>query len=112
MTRVKRNVEILNYTNTIANLNWRAKRDVAGYYGCGDCGLCKLSIFGDKFKVHHSNYWYKISDNLDCQSSNILYLATCRLCPDNLQYAGAARDIKLQISNIQVRPVDSVVVVV
>ena len=119
MTRVKRNVEILNYTNTIANLNWRAKRDVPGYYGCGDCELCKLSIFGDKFKVHHSNYWYKISgwlvvlqkqyyhspsDNVDCESSNILYLATCRLCPDNLQYAGAARDIKLQISNIQVRP--------
>ena len=61
MTRVKRNVEILNYTNTIANLNWRAKRDVPGYYGCGDCELCKLSIFGDKFKVHHSNHWYKIS---------------------------------------------------
>ena len=43
------------------------------------------------------------SDNIDCESSNILYLATCRLCPDNLQYAGAARDIKLEIANIQVR---------
>ena len=43
-----------------------------------------------------------LPDNVDCESSNILYLATCRLCPDNLQYAGAARDIKLQISNIQV----------
>ena len=65
MTRVKKNVEILNYsTNTVANLNWRAKRDVSGYYGCGDCGLCKLSIFGDKFKVHHTNYWYKISGGL------------------------------------------------
>ena len=47
--------------------------------------------------------WLFSPDNVDCESSNILYLATCRLCPDNLQYAGAARDIKLQISNIQVR---------
>ena len=61
IARVKRNVEILNYTNISYNLNWRAKRDVPGYYGCGDCGLCKVSRFGDKFKVHHSNYWYKIS---------------------------------------------------
>ena len=30
--------------DTIYNLNWRSKRDVPGYYGCGECGLCRLSI--------------------------------------------------------------------
>ena len=53
-----------------------------------------------------------LSENVDCESSNILYLATCRLCPDNLQYAGAARDIKLQISNIQVTLVNVVLLLV
>ena len=53
-----------------------------------------------------------LPDNVDCESSNILYLATCRLCPDNLQYAGAARDIKLQISNIQVTLVNVVLLLV
>ena len=60
MTRVKKNVEILNYSNTIYSLNWRDKRHVPGYYGCGECGLCRLSIFGDTFKVHHSNCWFRI----------------------------------------------------
>ena len=60
MTRVKKNVDILNYANTVYDLNWREKREVPGYYGCGECHLCRLSIFGDKFKVHHSNSWFRI----------------------------------------------------
>ena len=50
----------LSYKNTIYNLNWREKRSVPGYYGCGQCDLCRCSIFGDRFKVQHNNSWYHI----------------------------------------------------
>lgn len=49
-----------SYSNTIYNLNWREKRLVPGYYGCGKCDLCRCSIFGDKFKVQYTNHWFKI----------------------------------------------------
>ena len=42
------------------------------------------------------------SDCIDCSSSNVLYLASCTLCPDNLQYGGAARDLSRHILDMKV----------
>ena len=46
--------------------------------------------------------FFRYLDCIDCSTTNILYLATCRLCSTNLQYAGSARDINEQIVNIKV----------
>ena len=32
-----------NCKRTIFNMNWNHRRSIAGYYGCGDCDLCKVS---------------------------------------------------------------------
>ena len=114
----------VSYTNTIYNLNWREKRLVPGYYGCGHCDLCRCSIFGDKFKVQYTNHWFKIQgtyiykilskernrpiikpailDSLDCESTNVLYLVTCLMCPDHVQFGSFATDMRKQLKDHKV----------
>ena len=108
-----------SYANTIYNLNWREKRAVPGYYGCGNCSLCRASIFGEKFKVQYTRHWYKITgywvitnsiidplcwipDTIDCDSTNVLFIATCKMCQNQIQYGSSAVDIKKEIENLKV----------
>ena len=91
-----------------------------GYYGCGHCQVCRISAFGDKFKIQHSNNWYKIKgwillnsyihllnrliclDCIDCESENVLYIATCLLCDKKVQYGGYAFNIKTRLGQHKV----------
>ena len=81
----------------VFDMNWNHRRSIAGYYGCGDCELCKVSKFGEKFKVEHSGDWYKIKETIDCNPQNVLYLATCVLCKNQPQYAGSTKDMRERI---------------
>ena len=35
-----------------------------------------------------------LTDSLDCESSNVLYVATCLMCPNNVQYGSYATDMR------------------
>ena len=72
----KADPELLKYKNTIYDNNWNKKRSISGYFGCGGCEVCQVSKFGDKFKIERSGHWFQITDNLDCEAGNVLYLAT------------------------------------
>ena len=61
-----------------------------GYYGCGSCLACSNAVFGEQFLVQATGSWFQITDSLDCSSRNVLYLATCMLCPSRPQYGGLA----------------------
>ena len=45
-----------------------------GYYGCGDCFVCRVSIFGDKFKVNNSGSWFKIKGFIVLFNFNTVFI--------------------------------------
>src|SRR5215469_7608220 len=50
------------------------------------CQACKYVIVGCNFKSSRNNRVFNINESLNCKSSNIVYLVTCRNC--SLQYVG------------------------
>ena len=58
--------------------------------GCNKCGRCRVScpvlVEGDKFTSTNTKRSYRIRKNLDCDSSYVIYLATCKKCRG--QYVG------------------------
>jgi len=50
------------------------------------CQACKYVIVGSNFKSSHNNRVFNINESLNCKSTNIVYLVTCRNC--SLQYVG------------------------
>ena len=58
---------------------------------CKKCGICKHYMLTDnKFKV--TGRFYNVRGNLSCNSSNVIYLISCKNCED--QYIGSAIDLK------------------
>ena len=58
--------------------------------GCRKCGRCRVScpvlVEGEKFTSTNTRRSYKIRKPLDCDSSYVIYLATCKKCRG--QYVG------------------------
>ena len=58
--------------------------------GCRKCGKCRVScpviVEGSKFTSTNTQRTYKIRKNLNCDSSYVIYLATCKNCKG--QYVG------------------------
>lgn len=71
------------------------------FRGCGTktCKCCQTHAV-DSNKIHSSalNKSFMISDNISCNSSNIIYVITCRRC--NLQYVGeTSRTLRDRLSD-------------
>ena len=73
-----------------------------GYYACsfhcelglpvvqcgnGRCNACKFIILGDKFTSCITGKTYSINYQLNCNSSNVIYLLCCKIC--GIQYVGS-----------------------
>ena len=43
-----------------------------------------------------------MTDTIDCESPNVLFIATCKMCPNHIQYGSSAVDIKEKIENFKV----------
>ena len=52
--------------------------------GCRKCGRCRVSfpvlVEGEKFTSTNTRRSYRIRKNLNCDSSFVIYLATCKKC--------------------------------
>ena len=96
-----RKVTEVDLKKTIFDMNWNRRRSMAGYFGCADCEICRISKFGDRFKNQFSGIWYKIKDTIDCSDQNVLYIATCLICESKLQYAGSAVDMNDQLKKLK-----------
>ena len=57
------------------------------------CDICKNYLITDnKFKREITGRFYNVRGNLCCNSSNVIYLISCKKCED--QYIGSAIDFK------------------
>ena len=60
---------------------------------CKKCDICKNYLITDnKFKCKVTGRFYNVRGNLCCNSSNVIYLISCKNCED--QYIGSAIDFK------------------
>ena len=61
--------------------------------GCSKCGRCRVScpvmVEGEKFTSTNTKKTYKIRQKLNCDSSFIIYLVTCKKCGG--QYVGKSQ---------------------
>ena len=63
------------------------KEDNPGCRKCGRCSVsCPVLIEGSKFTSSNTKKTYTIKQKLDCDSSFVIYLATCKRCGG--QYVG------------------------
>ena len=73
-----------------AKVESRKPRDlVLGTVKCSSrrCGVCKYMDGNSRFKSSHDDKSYSINYNLNCNSSYVVYLITCKKC--SLQYVGS-----------------------
>ena len=62
---------------------------------CKKCDICKNYLLTDnKFKCKDTGRFYNVRGNLSCNSSNVIYLISCKNCAD--QYIGSAIDFKVR----------------
>ena len=60
---------------------------------CKKCDICEnYLITNNKFKWKVTGRFYNVRGNLCCNSSNVIYLISCKNCED--QYIGSATDFK------------------
>lgn len=69
----------------------RSKTDKAPVTGCQPCGkarckVCKHIQATNFVESTHSNFKYSLHSNLNCDSSNVVYLLECGVC--SIQYIG------------------------
>ena len=65
---------------------------------CKKCDICKNDLLTDnKFKFRVTGRFYNVRGNLSCNSSNVIYLISCKNCED--QYIGSAIDFKARFRN-------------
>ena len=59
-----------------------------GVFACGrsNCEICDVLLLGKEFKSSVTKKEYKINFNFNCNSENVIYLLTCKVC--NIQYVG------------------------
>jgi len=53
------------------------------------CGCCDLILESNHFSSTKNNKKYPIKTNMNCNSSNLIYLITCKIC--HLQYVGETK---------------------
>ena len=65
------------------------RNSVLGTVKCSSrrCEMCKYIDESSYFKSSHDDQRYSINYNLNCNSSNVVYLITCKKC--SLQYVGS-----------------------
>ena len=60
---------------------------------CKKCDICKNYLITDnKFKCKVTGRFYNVRGNLCCNSSNVIYLISCKSC--EYHYIGSANDFK------------------
>ena len=64
----------------------RPKRNLPGMSKCKGCPICPFVKAGRKVKSTASNYTAEITQQLNCQTRNIVYCITCKKCSS--QYIG------------------------
>ena len=74
--------------------------DHKGTFRCNNsrCDVCNYVILGDSFSSHVTNSSYRINYQLDCNSRNVVYLISCKVC--GLQYVGSTTtEFRLRFNN-------------
>ena len=67
---------------------------------CNRCIYCSYILTGDKAKSSASDYHHEIRQDVNCNSSNVIYLITCQKC--EVQYVGETdRKLKERFSEHQ-----------
>ena len=76
-----------------------AKNSKAGCFKCKrKCVLCNNFLKEtDCFKSFSTGRSYKIKQEINCKSTNIVYLISCKKC--NVQYAGSTSEFKVRFHN-------------
>ena len=64
----------------------RPKRKIQGMKKCNRCVYCSYVLTGDHAKATASDYHHQITDEVTCNSSNIIYLIDCQ--KGKMQYVG------------------------
>jgi hypothetical protein len=93
-----------NLRNTVCGLkkgesNKAQAHDNPGCFKCGKCRVtCPILVEGLHFSSSNTRKQYRIKHHLDCNSSFVIYLATCRKCGG--QYVGKSQTkLKTRHSN-------------
>ncbi|KAJ8037537.1 hypothetical protein HOLleu_18374 [Holothuria leucospilota] len=77
-----------------------AENTPLGTVKCGDrrCLVCEFLKTGDSFTSKGTNKSYTINFELNCNSSNVVYLLTCKVC--DIQYVGStSTKFRLRFNN-------------
>ena len=66
-----------------------AKEEVTGTLKCGSnrCQICTFLCVGRTFRSKTNGKEFRINYNLNCNSKNVVYLITCKVC--GIQYVGS-----------------------
>ena len=72
--------------------NTRPKRTIPGMHKCGklSCRICSYVSTGKVIKATYTNASVQLSKSFDCQTSNIVYIVSCKKCKD--QYIGQTKN--------------------
>ena len=67
----------------------RGSAGMRGTHNCASnrCDVCNYLIVGDSFSSHVTSTSYTINHSLDCNSRNVVYLISCKVC--GFQYVGS-----------------------
>ena len=75
----------------------KARNSESCITSCKTCDICKNYLITDnKFKCKVTGRFYNVRGNLSCNSSNVIYLISCKNCED--QYIGSAIDPNTEIA--------------
>ena len=62
------------------------------------CDVCNYLVVGDIFSSHNTGTSYTVNHRFDCNSKNVVYLISCKIC--GLQYVGStATKFRLRFNN-------------
>ena len=67
----------------------RPKRKIPGMTKCKGCPTCPYIKQGKQIRASATSYTAEILDQVNCQTSNIVYCITCKKC--NIQYIGESQ---------------------
>ncbi|XP_053568734.1 usherin [Bombina bombina] len=76
--------------------NWLTPKNVFFHCGSRKCTSCSYATLGDTFKSTGDEKSFKIKEYINCNTSYVIYLLTCKLC--NIKYVGqTTRTLKTRI---------------
>ena len=67
----------------------RPKRKIPGMTRCKGCPICPYVKQAKKIRASATSYTAEIADQVNCQTSNIVYCISCKKC--NIQYIGESQ---------------------